>query len=130
MATPHGSDSFLSVDGLDISGYVDSTSVVRNQDTSQTTAFGDDDHTFIAGLKHGTFSLGGHWDPAANTNQVGCFDGAVVELIYGPEGDTASQVSYTASCFITDYSVDSSVTDKVSWSASFQRSGPLTDGTF
>jgi hypothetical protein len=131
MATPHGSNSYISVDAQDLSAWVDSVTVGRAQDTAQTTAFGDDDHTFIAGLKSGTFSLGGHWDATTQDGTLtGTFDGSSVEIIYGPEGNTAGQVSYTANCLVTDYSVSSPVADKVSWTASFQRTGALTDGTF
>lgn len=130
MATPHGSNSAISVDGTDISVYTDSVTNGRTQETSDVTAFSHDDRVFIAGLKSGTFSLSGHWDTTADTTITGCFDGSTVAIIYGPAGTTAGNVKYTANCLITDYSVDSPVGDKVSWSASFQRSGALTDGTY
>lgn len=113
-----------------MSSYVDSVSHDRMQETAETTAFGNDDKTFIAGLMDGSFSLSGHWDSTEDAALAGTFDGATVSIIYGPAGNGSGAVRYTASCLVTNYNISSPVGDKVSWSASFQRSGALTRDTF
>lgn len=131
MATPHGSAAYTSVDGSDISTYIESVTNTRTGETADVTGQGGTtDRAFIAGLKTGTFALSGHWDTTSDSVVVGCFDGATVTIIHGPAGSTAGMVKYTGSFLITDYSISAPVADKVSWSASFQRSGALTDGTF
>lgn len=130
MAFTHGSNSYISVDGSDISAYVDNVDHGRTVDTAEVSAFGDDEKAFIAGLEDGSFSLSGHWDPSADADLAGCFDGAVVEVIFGPAGNAGGSVSYTANCIITDYSISAPVGDKVSWSVSLQRTGAVTRGTF
>jgi hypothetical protein len=130
MAFVHGKDSFISVDASDISSYTDGVTHDRSVDTAETSAFGDDDKTFIAGLEDGSFSLNGHWDATAAAALAACFDGGVVAMVYGPAGNTGGNVEYTCNALITNYSETSGVADRVNWSASFQRTGALTKDTF
>ena len=120
----------MSVDGTNVSQYVDSVSHVQNQATATVTAFGDNDEAMIAGLKSGSFGLSGHWDATQDGVLQGVFDGSSVTLFYGPAGSTAGSIKYTATCFVDGYTIDSSVSDRVTWSANFTRSGALTYGTY
>lgn len=130
MAFVHGSNSHIAVDGTTISTYVDSVTHNRTVDTAETSAFTNDDKTFIAGLMDGTFALSGHWDSASDATLHGTFDGATVAIVYGPAGSTTGLVRYTANALVTDYSITSGVGDRVNWSATFQRTGALTRDTF
>lgn len=126
MAFVHGSNSAISVDGTALTAYVDSVTHDRTMETAETTAFSNDDKTFIAGLYDGSFSLTGHWDSTADSTLHGTFDGATISIIYGPAGSTTGLVRYTATCLVTSYNITSQVGDRVNWSASFQRTGALT----
>lgn len=130
MAFSHGSNSDISVDAANISVYTDGVTHDRSVDTAETSAFGNDDKTFIAGLEDGSFSINGHWDPTADATLDGVFDGAVVAIIYGPAGSASSAVKYTCNALVTNYSITSSVSDRVNWSVSLQRTGALTRGTY
>ena len=130
MAFVHGKGTDFSVDGNNISTYTDSVSLDRNIDTAETTAFGDDDRTYIAGLRGHTFTASGHWDSTLDGYAIGMDDGAVVAFEYGPEGSTAGDVKYSGNALITNYSQSSGVGDKASWSASFQVTGSVTRGTY
>lgn len=130
MAFVHGSNSDINVDAVNISQYTDSVTHDRSVDTAETSAFGDDDKTFIAGLEDGSFSLGGHWDTTEDSALDATFDGAVVAIIYGPGGSASSASKYTCNALVTNYSTTSSVSDRVNWSASFQRTGALTLGSY
>jgi hypothetical protein len=127
---PHGKDSYLSVDGTEISSYTDNTSHDQSQETAEVTAYGDDDKEFIAGLKSGTFALNGHWEAAQAAVLSGCFDGGTVTIIFGPDGNASGKVRYTCAALVTGYQEQAPVGDKVAWSANFQRSGALTKDTF
>jgi len=129
MAFQHGKNSYLSVDGTVISSYTDSCSLDRSIDTSETTAFGDDDRTYIAGLRSSTFTASGHWDATGDGVLIGADDGATVAFVYGPEGNDSGDVQYSGNAILTSYNQQSGVGDKVAWSASFQITGSVTRGT-
>jgi hypothetical protein len=126
----HGSNSDIVVDSTNLSQYVDSVTHDRTVDTAETSAFGVDDKTFIAGLEDGSFSISGHWDATADAAVDGCFDGAVVALTYGPAGSAGGAISYECNALITNYAITSSVSDRVNWTVSLQRTGALTRGTY
>ena len=130
MAFVHGKGTAFSVDGNDISSYTDSVSLDKSIDTAETTAFGDDDRTYIAGLRGQTFSASGHWDSTFDGYAAGMDDGAVVAWEYGPEGGTTGDVKYSGNALIASYNQSSGVGDKASWSASFQVTGSVTRGTY
>ncbi len=129
MAFQHGSNAYLSIDATDISSYTDQQSLDRVVELAETTAFGDDDKTYIAGLRGHTISISGNWDPTLDSTLDGADDGAVVAFVVGPEGNTSGDVQYNGNCFITDYSWTAGVSDKVTWSANFTVSGAVTRAT-
>lgn len=130
MAFVHGSNSDINVDGTNISQYTDSVTHDRSVDTAETSAFGNDDKTFIAGLEDGSFSLNGHWDSTADAALDGTFDGATVAILYGPAGSAGGAIQYSCNALVTNYSIVSGVADRVNWSVSLQRTGALTRGTY
>lgn len=130
MAAVHGSNSYVSIDGDNVTGYLDTASVQKMVETAEVTAFGDDDKEFIAGLKDSTLNIGGHWDATQDGFLADWDDGAVVACIVGPAGNTAGFVEYTFNALLTSYNVDMPVGGRVSWSASLQRTGATTVGTF
>jgi hypothetical protein len=130
MAAVHGSNSYVTVDADNVTGYLDQASLEKMVDTAETTAFGDDDKEFIAGLRDTTLNISGHWDAAQDQFAADWDDGAVVSCIVGPAGNTAGNVRYTFNALITSYTVDMPVSGRVSWSASLQRTGATTRDTF
>ena len=130
MAAVHGSDSYVSIDADDVSVYLDTASLQKMVDTAETTAFGDDDKEFIAGLRDTTLNIGGHWDATQDGFVADWDDGAVVSCIVGPAGSTTGLISYTFNALITNYTVDMPVAGRVGFSASLQRTGATTRGTF
>ena len=126
----HGKDSDIVVDSTNLSQYVDSVTADRTVDTAETTTFGNDDKTFIAGLEDGSLALNGHWDTTGDATVSGCFDGALVAVTYGPAGSGSGAIAYTCNALITNYSITSTVSDRVNWTASLQRSGALTRATY
>ena len=109
--------------------YTDSESLDQLVDLAETTAFSNDDKTYIAGLKGATISLAGHWDPTGDAVFAAADDGATVLFDIRPEGSTTGDIAYTGSCFITNYSFTAGVSDRVTWSANFTVSGATTRGT-
>ena len=129
MAFQHGSNAYVSIDATDVSSYCDTQSLDRIIDLAETTAFGNDDKTYIAGLRGHTIAIGGHWDPTGDAVFDGADDGAVVAFVCGPEGNTSGDVQYSGNCLISNYSWTSGVGDRVTWSANFSVTGAVTRGT-
>ena len=128
MAFKSGKDSSFSVDGTDISSYVDSVSLSRDVNTLETTSFGSDQATFVVGIEGLQISGGGSWDATNDGTMAGLFDGSQVAFEYAPD-NTAGQPKYSGNAFVTNYTIDSSATDLVSISFSLIVTGAVTRGT-
>ena len=129
MAFQPGRGSYISVDGTDVTAYSDSENLDRNVDTIDTTVFGLDDRTYIAGLRTHGLGQSGPWDPTGDAVFDGCDDGATVATVFGPEGNDSGDVQYTsATSFMTSYSISSSVDGRVESSASLLPTGAVPRG--
>ena len=128
MAFISGKDSFFSVDGTDISSYVNQLSLSRDVNTLETTSFGSDQATFVVGIEGLSISGSATFDATADGVFAGLFDGSTVAFDYRPD-NTSSQPKYTGNAFVTNYSIDSSATDLVSISFSLIVTGAVTRGT-
>lgn len=140
MAVPHGKNSvfYLTDSGgtlQNIKAELDDLSKSASRETAETTAFGDNDKTYIAGLRDGTISISGHFDAASASTAYKVLeslfsDEAAKAFEYGPAGDTSGDVKISGDCLWTSFDVSSTVSDKVSISAEFQVTGGLTYGSF
>jgi hypothetical protein len=130
MAAVHGSNSYVSIDADVVGVYLDQASLQKMIDTAETTAFGDDDKEFIPGLRDSNLNISGHFDQTGDGFLADWDDGAVVSCIVGPQGNTAGQVRYTFNALLTNYTIDSPVSGRVSFSAALQRTGATTRDTF
>ena len=128
MAFKSGKNSFFSVDGTDVSSKVDSLSLSRDVNTLETTSFGSDQATFVVGIEGLSISGSGSYDSTADGVMAGLFDGSTVAFDYRPD-NTSSAPKYTGNALVTNYTLDSSATDKVSFSFSLIVSGAVTRGT-
>jgi hypothetical protein len=62
----HGKNTAVYIDEFDLSSYFNDVSVTLDNDTAETTAFGDTNKSFILGTRGGTLSMSGMW--AADTD--------------------------------------------------------------
>ncbi len=131
MATSHGKNAALSLDGTNLDTYTANTSLARNVATADTTGFGSDDQTLIAGLESGTLTASGSWDDATVDAALdGMLDGAAVAVVYGPEGRTTGDVEYTLNVIPTNITVSTSNGQAAQWSFIGAKTGAVTVGTF
>jgi len=131
MANIHGKDAVFQLDNTsdsltDISAYVDDSSLARLVELADTTAYGDEDRTFIAGLGTASVSIGGPWDAA--------FDAIIGTPVqqkvsrgfdFDPLG-TGVAGRFTGECFITDYTTGVPVGDNVTWTGTLTTTGAIT----
>ena len=129
MAFQHGKVAFITIDAVDITAFTDNQSLARVIALAETTSFGNDDATSIAGVRSHTITLSGGWDPTLDAAMVAADDGSSVAFVANPEGNTSGDVTYTGSCFIENYTWNAGVTDKVTWNASFTVTGAVARST-
>lgn len=137
MSFVHGKDIDFQLD--DAAGTLRAVKIYLNsvsglpgaRGLSETTAFGDQGTRYIPGLANTTFSIAGHWDTTATTGIITVLNGlrtatATSSVVYGPEGSTTGKVKYTAECWLSEFSVDAAVADRVPFAATFQVDGIVT----
>jgi hypothetical protein len=133
MAFRHGKNAAVTVNSVALSSFCDSVDLSRDVDTSETTVFGNDDKTFIPGLRGGNINLSGNYDPTASTGPADVLEGllgsAPFPVVYEPGGNVAGQRRHSFNAIITNYSENSAVGDKVTFSASMIITGAVTSTT-
>lgn len=108
-----------------LSAYLDNVDMSKTADTHESTTFGDGSKEYIPGLKDGSLSLSGKFDPTADA----LLDGAVGEIRsfeYYPDGNSSGKVKYAGSAIVTEYGTSSPVGDLNTASASIQVTGGVT----
>ena len=138
----HGKDTAFSLEDSAgttlriIDPYLTNVAFSRENDTHDTTTFGKEGHTFIAGLTNGTITIDGFWDKTADVGLATVLDALVgLDTItlaweYGPEGRTAGLVKYSGECILGSVDHTSSVADLVTTTASLQITGDVTKGVW
>lgn len=128
MAFKHGKDAAFLLGTDDLTTYADNISWKRKRDTGETTTFGKDDKTYLAGLRDASFTVTGKYDktattgPAAVINAALASDTATVAKIR-EEGTGASLPEVEVSCFCTGYEESIPVGGIITWTADFQCTG-------
>jgi predicted secreted protein len=137
----HGKSAYFALDGtagtlVSLSDTLNEISVPREIETAETTAFGNNDKTYISGLTDATVSLSGMFDATVDNLIAGDItnlrSGSVASLTfeYGPSGSASTSVKYSGEAIITSYEVSSPVGDVVTYSLELQVTGGVTRGTF
>lgn len=131
----HGKSLQISVATHDISPYCTEVDLERDNDTHDTTTYGQTGHTFIAGLTNGKMTINGLWDKTASVGSYTVFKALIgvsapSAFIYGPEGPTSGNVKITGTAVLESYSETAPVADLVKFTAVMQISGALTDGVY
>lgn len=141
MAFTHGKNAVFAVDDSGgtlrtISSYVDQVSgLPGGRNLSEVTAFGDGGTKSIPGLANVTFTVSGHFDSTSTTGPNAVLNSlrtasATASFEYGPEGSSTGKVKFSGEAWLTEYTVNASVPEKVSFQASFQVDGTVTAGTY
>lgn len=139
MAFVAGHNTVISYDNAagsptDISAYVDNIGGLDlTRATLDVTSFGDGSMASILGLRGGaSVTVSGSWDAALNTIMVAVdalTTGATQTLKVSPAGTGSSTPYIQVETLLESYTVNSSVADKVTWSASLKMTGDVTTGT-
>lgn len=136
MATANSKNSKLSINGTDLSAYVDSVDgLPPDYETDDVTTFGVAGHKYATTLTNGTFTFGGPYDDTASTGPDAVLAaayaaGAAVAFIYGPAGSASGARRFTGSCIITQYKPTAAVGGVVRYTATAQVTGAVTTDTY
>lgn len=132
MAVAHGKKAVVQLDNgagtlTDITAYLSKTAIERMRETAETTVFGLENKTYVAGLKDMTISGEGNFDAALD---------AILDAASGtdltktaqidPQGAGTGNIRYSVETLITKYSLDLSVGEKGSCSFELQCTGVVT----
>lgn len=132
MAFKHGKDTFISLDGDDLSPYTTTSQLEKSADSHDTTTYGQDAHTFQGGLLNGTATMSGIYDSSTSSGPAAIIDGLVgtnVTLIRQTEGVGAGLPSQSVNVLVLKYTETSPVADMITWSCDLQLSGTITRST-
>jgi hypothetical protein len=133
MAFSHGKNAVVQLDNgagalTPITAYLSKSSLERMRETAETTVFGLNDKTYIAGVKDATFSGEGNFDGALDlilSDDLG--DSAATKTVqFDPQGSTSGLPRYSFECWVTKYSIDTDVGDKGGCSFEVQATGVVT----
>ncbi len=131
MANIHGKDAVFQLGNTSnsltpITAYVDDSSLARLVELADTTAYGDEDRTFIAGLGTGSVAIGGPWDATFDAIIGTPVQQKLIrDFDFDPIGaGTAGR--FTGSCYVTNYSIGVPVGDNITWTATLVTSGAIT----
>ncbi len=115
----------------DVSPYADSSGADLTSAQIDVSAFGTAAQAFLNGQTTGKVNLSGPADSALHAVLAGLYTaGSTTSWIYGPGGSVASQVRLAGSANVESYSITSSASGRVEYSASLQITGAITSGTF
>lgn len=135
MSFDHGKGAVFYIDDdsqlRDLSSFVSSADFNRDVDVPESTVFGQDDRTYIPGLRGATLSISGFWDSTSTTGVDEILDEVATKsttstFIFGPQGDTTGDLVYTGECLMTSYSISAAVDGIVNFTADFQVTGGVT----
>ena len=118
MAFVHGKSIFVMLNGHNITGYLNKIDSPYSADTAETSTFGTEDKTYLAGMKDATLSAEGLYDgdaDAVDEQLDTILQGAniVNNMIWFPAGNVLGGVGYGLSMIQTAYSVMGTKDDAV-----------------
>jgi len=128
MAFIHGKDTFVSLDGNDLSAYTTSSEISRTADSHDVTTYGQTAHVYEGGLLDGTGKMEGVYNSTAGTGPRAVINpliGTSVTWIRRPEGTGAGLPQDSVTVLVTGYTETNPVADMVTWAADLQLSGAV-----
>lgn len=138
MAFVHGKGTAFQLDGtagslVNIGPYTDSVDGLPGEvELADVTTFGNEGHKYIPGLENASVSLGGNFDPTLHTTfgTTTQMKAATRSFEYGPAGSGTGMPKLTGEAWIQNYTVNSSVSEKATWSATLQVDGVVGFSTY
>lgn len=132
MTFIHGKNTYISLNGTDISTFTTESDLSREADEHDVTTYGKSAHVFAGGLLAGKASVKGIYDNTAVTGPRAVIRpllGTVVTLIRRPEGTGSGRPQDSVSVHVKSYVETNPVADMVAWSCELTLSDAVTSTT-
>jgi hypothetical protein len=129
----HGKSAAFKIDDSggtlrDISNVLTDVAISRTADVAEVSAFSNSSKAFVAGLKDATITISGSFDATVDGYLKGIL-GAEGSFEFYPIGTTGGNPKASGEAIMTSYDRTPDVGGAVSFSAAFQVSGDVTEGT-
>ena len=129
----HGKNAAFKIDDSggtlrDITDVLTDVAVSRTADVAEVSAFSNSSKAYVAGLKDATITVSGSFDATVDGYLSGIL-GSEGSFEFYPIGTTSGNPKSSGECILTSYDRTPDVGGAVSFTASFQVSGDVTEGT-
>ncbi len=129
----HGKNAAFKIDDSggtlrDISNVLTDVAVSRTADVAEVSAFSNSSKAYVAGLKDATITISGSFDATVDGYLKGIL-GAEGSFEFYPIGTTGGNPKASGECIMTSYDRTPDVGGAVTFTAAFQVSGDVTEGT-
>jgi len=127
MAFVHGKNTFISLNAVNLSAFVNTSELNRSGDSHDVTTYGKSSHVYAGGLLDGKATMAGIYDntAAGPRDTIEPLIGTVVTLIRRVEGTGAGLPQDSVSVLVTGYVETNPVADMVTWSCEMQCSDEI-----
>ena len=129
----HGKNAAFKIDDSggtlrDITDVLTDVAVSRTADVAEVSAFSNSSKAYVAGLKDATITISGSFDATVDGYLRGIL-GAEGSFEFYPIGTTGGNPKASGECIMTSYDRTPDVGGAVTFTAAFQVSGDVTEGT-
>ena len=129
----HGKNAAFKIDDSggtlrDISDVLTDVAVSRTADVAEVSAFSNSSKAYVAGLKDATITISGSFDATVDGYLSGIL-GAEGSFEFYPIGTTGGNPKASGEAICTSYDRTPDVGGAVTFTAAFQVSGDVTEGT-
>lgn len=129
----HGKNAAFKIDDSggtlrDISNVLTDVSISRTADVAEVSAFSNSSKAYVAGLKDATLTISGSFDATVDGYLSGIL-GAEGSFEFYPIGTTGGNPKASGEAIMTSYDRTPDIGGAVTFTAAFQVSGDVTEGT-
>jgi hypothetical protein len=129
----HGKNAAFKIDDSggtlrDISDVLTDVSISRTADVAEVSAFTNSSKAYVAGLKDATMTISGSFDATVDGYLSGIL-GAEGSFEFYPIGTTGGNPKASGEAIMTSYDRTPDIGGAVTFTAAFQVSGDVTEGT-
>ena len=129
----HGKNAAFKIDDSggtirDISDVLTDVSISRTADVAEVSAFCNSSKAFVAGLKDATLTISGSFDATVDGYLSGIL-GVEGSFEFYPIGTTGGNPKASGEAIMTSYDRTPDIGGAVTFTAAFQVSGDVTEGT-
>ena len=130
----HGKSAVFKIDDSggslrDISNVLTDISISKTADVAEVSAFSNSSKAYVAGLKDAVITISGSFDATVDGYLKAIVGTAAGSFEFYPIGTTGGNPKASGDAICTSYDRTPDVGGAVSFTASFQVSGDVTEGT-